>query len=203
MTPERWQVLMHASGLPENPETFLALAKAYGEPHRHYHTQAHIDDCLEKFDLLRGEAANPQAIELALWFHDAVYDPYRADNEQKSAEWATRFLREGHASVDVVGRVSDLILATQHAIVPADADTAILIDVDLSILGAETGRYSQFEEQVRREYRWVPRFVYRRKRAGILASFLDRPRIYASELFHSSFEQRARRNLREAIDNLG
>jgi predicted metal-dependent HD superfamily phosphohydrolase len=202
MSPERWQALMHALGLPESTEMFLALSKAYREPHRHYHTQAHIGDCLEKFDQLRDQASNPNAVELALWFHDAIYDPYRADNEQKSADWAARFLRDGNAPGDFVEQVCLLILATRHAVVPADADTAILIDVDLSILGADTSRYDAFEAEIRREYRWVPLFLYRQKRAAILQSFLQRPRIFASDLFHARYESPARGNLRAAIDRL-
>ena len=202
MSPELWQTLMHSLGLPESSETFLALSKAYQEPHRHYHTQAHIRDCLEKFDLLRDQAQHPEAIEMALWFHDAVYDPYRSDNEQKSADWATRFLRDAKAPGDFVEQVSNLILATRHAIVPTDSNTAILIDVDLSILGADTARYDEFEAEIRREYRWVPLFLYRKKRAAILQSFLQRPRIFASDLFHARYESLARRNLRAAIDRL-
>ena len=202
MNLDRWQSLMRALALPDNGETWLALGKAYREPHRHYHTQAHIADCLEKFDGLRDQAGNPCAVELALWFHDAVYDPYRADNEQRSADWAVRFLRDSAASGELADRVSELILATRHAVVPADIDTAILIDVDLSILGADTARYDEFEAQVRREYRWVPMLLYRRKRTAILQSFLQRPRIFTSDLFFASYESTARRNLTVAIDHL-
>jgi predicted metal-dependent HD superfamily phosphohydrolase len=202
MTPARWQALMHALGLAENANTLVALGAAYREPQRFYHTQAHITDCLDQFERLREQAQRPNEIELAIWFHDAIYRPHRSDNERRSADWASRFLRDSGASADVADRVSGLILATRHAIVPVDPDTAILIDVDLSILAADADRYAQFEADVRREYRWVPRFVYRRKRAAILASFLQRSRIYATDLFHARYEAPARRNLRAAIDSL-
>jgi predicted metal-dependent HD superfamily phosphohydrolase len=202
MTPERWQVLMHAMDLADNADTLAALRTAYQEPHRHYHTQEHIRDCLDKFELLREQALRPDEIELAIWFHDAVYRPHRSDNEQQSADWAVRFLTDSRAAADVAGRVWGLIMATRHAVVPSDPDTAILIDVDLSILGADADRYARFETEVRREYRWVPRFLYRRKRAEILRSFLQRPKIYATDLFNARYESQARRNLRAAIDDL-
>jgi predicted metal-dependent HD superfamily phosphohydrolase len=202
MTPDRWHALMLALDLPGNEATYFALCKAYQEPHRHYHTQAHIQDCLQQFDLLRAQAVDPSSIELAIWFHDAIYDPYHSDNEQKSAEWATRFLHEAGAASDCAERVSGLIMATRHAIVPSDHDTALLIDVDLSILGAGTVRYAEFEAEVRREYRWVPLFLYRRKRANILDSFRRRTRIFAGDLFHERYESQARLNLNWAIAGL-
>ncbi|HEY2344611.1 MAG TPA: N-methyl-D-aspartate receptor NMDAR2C subunit [Xanthomonadaceae bacterium] len=198
----RWQALLHSLDLREDAATFHALETAYREPHRHYHCERHIDDCLEQLDALRAQAGQPGAIELALWFHDAVYQPYRSGNEERSAGWASRFLAESGADGALSARVRELILATRHEAIATDPDTAILIDVDLSILGAGRERYDAFESDVRAEYRWVPRPLYRRERRRILESFLHRERIFLTDDFHERYESSARDNLKRAIGAL-
>lgn len=193
---------MQALALPDGEPTYAALIDAYREPHRHYHTTRHIEDCLSKFDLLRAQASRPDEIELALWFHDAIYRPYRPRNEEKSAEWAARFLAEAGAGDDLVARVRDFILVTRHEAVAADRDAAIVIDVDLSILGTCAEHYQRFEQQVRSEYRWVPGVIYRRERRKILGQFLARDRIFTTDEFFSRYEARARMNIEGAIRNL-
>ena len=199
MNQQRWFALMQSLHLPDGEDTFKALCEAYREPHRHYHTLRHITDSLEQFDLLRGQAKQPETIELAIWFHDAIYQPYRANNEQKSADWALRFLRSVGADNELLSRVQTLILATQHQANSRDIDTSILIDVDLAILGADPDRYRTFEQAIRREYRWIPDFLYRRKRTEILSSFLHRAKIFTSERFCIRYEAQARENLHLAI----
>lgn len=202
MKIERWHDLMHSLGLPASDATFHALDAAYREPQRRYHTTLHLDDCLAQFDSLGAQAEYPDAIELALWFHDAVYLPYKGGNEEKSAEWASRFLKEAGADAATIARIRDMILATRHDAVAADRDTAILIDIDLSILGADRDRFDAFEKEVRAEYRWVPRPLYCRERKKILKSFLQRDRIFSTDAFHGRFESAARENLVRAIDAL-
>jgi len=102
-----------------------------------------------------------------------------------------------------VERVRSLILATRHAAPATTPDAQLVSDIDLSILGADEATYAVFEADVRKEYRWVPSILFRRKRAGILESFLERPRIYNTEPFHARYELRARHNLAEAIRTLG
>lgn len=203
MTPDRWQTLMRRLGLAANEATFAALLAAYRQPHRHYHTPRHIADCLQQFDALRHEAEQPNAIELAIWFHDAIYDPYRSDNEQASADWAMRFLRENDLPAALQGRVVALILATRHDAIATDRDTAILIDIDLSILGSAADAYDTYRQAVRREYRWVPGPLFRRSRRAVLESFLRRERIFLTDQFHASHEARARDNIGNELARLG
>ena len=202
MNLARWHSLMRSMCLPESDDTFDALCAAYKEPHRHYHTGQHIDDSLEQFDRLRVHADRPAAIEIAIWFHDAIYKPYKSENEQKSADWAARFLHDASAEDILIDRVTNLVLATRHEAIAKDSDTAILIDVDLAILGASPDHYNAFEQAIRREYRWVPSFLYQRKRTEILNSFLGRTKIFTTDLFHTQYETRARENIRSAIANL-
>lgn len=202
MTRDAWKALMQRRGWGENEATFAALSAAYAQPHRHYHTARHIRDCLEKLDAIRAEAGEPDAIELALWFHDAVYDPYRSDNEQASADWAVRFLRENGAPASLQERMQAMILATRHEAAASDHDMAILIDIDLSILGSSADAYEDYRRAVRREYRWVPGPLYRRKRRAVLESFLDRERIFLTGHFQATHEACARRNIAAEIEAL-
>jgi predicted metal-dependent HD superfamily phosphohydrolase len=195
----RWQKLMDALGVAENLPTHDALAAAYAEKHRRYHTARHIDDCLNKLESARHLAQAPAEIEIALWFHDAIYDPYKSANEEKSADWACVFLAGNGVDPAQVERIRDLILATRHQAIAVDPDAQLLVDVDLSILGANETDYAEFEKNVRGEYKWVPAMLFRKKRAEILQSFLDRPQIYSTSFFSDRYEQTARANLAAAI----
>lgn len=97
MSPARWQRLMTQWRMPPSGDVYSSLESAYSEPHRHYHTGAHIDDCLEQLDSAPHIANFPEEVELALWFHDAVYKPLSSKNELKSAEWARTFLARIYA----------------------------------------------------------------------------------------------------------
>jgi predicted metal-dependent HD superfamily phosphohydrolase len=141
----------------------------------------------------------PAEVECALWFHDAIYEPMSKSNEERSANWATELLSSSGAAQDVVDRIRSHIMATRHEALTADADSRVVVDIDLSILGAEPSRYEEFERDVRKEYRWVPRFIYGPKRAAILQSFLDRPRIYQTKPMFDRFEERARLNVPKAV----
>lgn len=202
MKLERWKTLMTALRFNHNEAVFQSLIAAYAQKHRHYHTAVHIDACLQQLDRCTQQAGQPAEIEIALWFHDAIYRPLSGDNERKSAEWASRFMIENSATHEAVSRVHELIMVTRHNIETKTKDQALLVDIDLSILGTDEKTYSRFEEAVRREYRLVPSPLYRRKRAEILNSFLLRPTIYQNEPFRSELELQARANLANAIGRL-
>lgn len=190
---------MGSLGLPEETETFGALVTAYSEKHRHYHSSKHIDHCLRELDSALNIADEAAEVELALWYHDVVYDPYSSDNEERSADWACSLLNRHNVRAARVERVRALILATRHAAPATIPDAQLVVDVDLSILGADAAAYAVFEADVRKEYRWVPAIMFRRKRAEILESFLERPSIYNTEPFRARYELRARHNLAAAI----
>ena len=193
---------MSALGLGACRATFDALVAAYQEPQRRYHGAAHIAACLALLDEVRNLAEEPAEVELALWFHDAVYKTRAFDNEAKSADWAERFLAEAGADPAVAERVRDHILATRHAAEPAAGDTALTVDIDLSILGRPPETFDAFDRAIREEYAWVPGFLYRRKRAEVLQGFLDRPAIYITPALQERFEAQARANLERALGRL-
>lgn len=202
MTKERWHRLMSQWGAPGSDDTYFRLLAIYSEPHRRYHTAEHIDDCLAQLDDALPIAEAPEEVELALWFHDAIYDATSSKNEARSAQWASEFLKSADVSEERSSRVAAYILATRHSAEPLAGDAALVVDIDLSILGREMPEFETYEKAIREEYKWVPMLIYRRKRIEILQSFLDRPAIYQTRYFGKRFEQRARENLQWAIQQL-
>ncbi len=179
------------------------LLAAWSEPQRRYHTLRHLGDCLALFEETAHLATHPAEVEIALWFHDAIYDLKAKDNEARSADWALLALAEAQAGPDIHSRVQRLIMATCHAALPATDDERLLVDIDLSILGAAPERFDEYEVQVRQEYAWVPGPLFRRKRREILQGFLDRASIYSMPEFRQRFETQARENLQRSIVRLG
>lgn len=195
-----WQSAWAGLGVATaNNELYQRILNSYSEPHRHYHTLQHIRECFARFDQIRHLCQRPAEVELAIWFHDAVYDVRARDNEQNSARWARACLDAATLPVEIGQRVSQLIRATAHHSMAQDNDEKLLIDIDLCIFGSDPGRFEQYERQVRAEYGWVPGFVYRRERKKVLSSFLQRPSIYFSAYFHERHEMAARRNLRRSL----
>ncbi len=175
------------------------LLVRYGEPHRAYHTIEHVRHCLDEFEDARGLAGDPVAVEMALWYHDAVYDPRAADNEEKSAALARDVARSAGLPEVQGGRVAELIRASTHRRAPGDPDTRLFADIDLSILGQPEGAFDEYERQVRKEYGWVPEPAFRSGRSGILRSFLGRPSLYGTPYFREKYEAAARRNLERSL----
>ena len=202
MNIERWSRLMDAWGFDSNPETFEALLAAYSAKGRHYHTAKHVSSCLRHLDACVAMVEFPREVEFALWFHDAIYKPLYSNNERKSADWAASFLSEQGAAADEVARVHRLIMVTEHNAPTQSNDEAVLVDIDLSILGADSATYEIFESGVRKEYWFVPSFLYCKKRAQVLRGFLERPKIYTSGCFPATVERQAKENLSNAVTAL-
>lgn len=187
----------------DGANTFQDLAAAYDEPQRHYHTAVHIEDCLQQFDFAdRGLCLKPDNVEAALWFHDVVYDPRAFDNENRSAIWAREALGAAGARAEAIREIERLILLTKHTQAPTDACGALLIDIDLCILGRQPPVYARYCAMIREEFAWVEEALFREKRAEILSAFLKRPAIYRTDCFHSIFEKQARENIARELDSL-
>jgi predicted metal-dependent HD superfamily phosphohydrolase len=180
---------------------FADLAARYADGSRYYHNLTHLHEVLAVIDELAGAAPNPTAVRLAAWFHDAVYDSWAKDNEERSAELAAAVLGRIGLPRHLGTNVERLILLTKtHSADGADRDGQVLLDADLAILGADEGRYDDYARAIRREYAWVADTAYRDGRRRVLEGFLNRPRIYFSEALVRSQEGRARRNLRRELD---
>ena len=193
---------MSTMDLQSNEDTYQALLKRYSEKHRHYHTSKHIKACLKHFDSVHDLTDHPEEVELALWFHDAIYDPYSQDNELASAKWATTFLKDRKVNQDAISRIYNMIMATCHDAPAQSNDQSLLIDIDLSILGSKPEIYNGFETAIRKEYKWVPLFLYKKKRKEILDGFLAREKIYLNTYFYEKLEKQARENLADTVSRL-
>jgi predicted metal-dependent HD superfamily phosphohydrolase len=187
------------------PPPAAALNELLGrhlQPHRRFHSLRHLEECFASFAPMRSETEHPGEVQLALWFHDATYFPRRKDNEESSARFAEQVLRKAGAAPETLQRIRELILATRHDAVPHTQDARVLVDVDLSILGAASERFDEYETQLRAEYAHVPDVVFRVGHARILKQMLARPSIYCTAQFKSLLEAQARKNIERALARL-
>jgi len=200
---DRWLAFWKASGATGDPERpWRFLSDAYSEPQRKYHTLRHIGHCLEEFEPARGLAKDPVAVEMALWYHDVVYDPRSKENEERSAVLADE-------AAAVMGwdrgrreRITGLIRASTHVAAAEESDARLFTDIDLSILGQPWAIFDEYERQIREEYAWVSDPAFRSGRGALLRSFLARASIYGTPAFREKYETAARRNLSASIGRL-
>lgn len=195
----QWQDLMEALGLPENHDVHGQLISAYGEPQRHYHNLRHLEDCFSHFEQAKKWLIAPAEVLLALWFHDAVYQPRSSENELLSALWLRDVLENGDRPLSQIERICGHVLATQNHCAGEDLDRQFLLDIDLAILGSATDAFFQFDAKIRREYLWVPAETYHQQRLAVLTTFLERPHIYHTAYFREKYESLAHKNLTQAI----
>jgi predicted metal-dependent HD superfamily phosphohydrolase len=195
-----WRACFAEISLEPPYDVFETLIRYYAEPHRAYHTLQHIAECF--LQLAHAHREPSPAVRLALWFHDAIYDPRRAGNEEESAAYARRVLLAAGAGNETAASVENMIMATRHEALPATPEEALVVDIDLSILGAKQERFLQYEDQIREEYGWVEEGAFRKARVATLKSFLDRPFIYTTPRLRADLEPRARANLALSIDRL-
>ena len=138
MSLARWKQPWAELGLEARMELHADLRNAYSEPERAYHTLHHISECLQLLQQTQGLAQSSASIELAIWFHDAIYDPRRSDNEERSALWAQAELRRAGASPALQDRITSLVMVTRHDGEPQTRDEELMSDIDLAILGADS-----------------------------------------------------------------
>lgn len=203
LTPS-WQRAWAAIGARgDGAAVFTQLLARYSEAHRHYHTLQHLTECLGHFEAAAVRVNRTGELEMALWFHDAVYELRALDNEQRSADWAQTALRSAGVPTAAAARVHALVLITRHDALPQLPDEQLLVDIDLSILGAPPERFAQYERQIRQEYSWVPEALFKSKRREILAMFLARQPMYNTIYFQNRLGAQARENLGGALLQLG
>lgn len=181
-------MITRGGGMDRIAKWWRVVWKHYSEPHRQYHTLAHIRDMLS---LVTGEAA-----VAATWFHDIVYDPTRADNEDASAKLAATALRElgfGTPGIDVVAQM--IRATTTHDRNDLPQQALIFVDADVAVLGSPHDRYVAYRDAVRREYASLSDDEFVRGRRVVIERFLSRPQIYFTQTMREKFEAQARANL--------
>lgn len=169
----------------------------YAGPGRFYHNLDHLDDCLAKLDSVPElHSEERRLLRFALLWHDVVYDPGRTDNEERSARRSEHELREAGVDSAEAAEVRRLILLTRgHRVEPGDRLGALMVSIDLSILGAEPNVYGRYSDAIRREYAHVPEDAYRAGRRSVLQNLLAANPIFPDPAFAAKYEARARPNL--------
>ena len=194
--------LQRVGGTPE-VAIGRSLLRRYAERHRHYHNADHLAAVLSAVDQLAAEAAQPDVVRLAAWYHDAVYEPTRDDNERRSAELAERELRRLGLTDETVARVGALVRVTQtHRPPPGDADAEVLCDADLAVLAAPVAEYEEYVARVRREYRHLDDETWRVGRSAVLRGLLDRHELFRTPVGRR-WEPVARGNITAELAALG
>jgi len=197
-----------------NPESeFRKLQSLYNSSNRFYHNIGHIWSCVDALDYFKQTAEeniniqfqefkNYDAVEFALWYHDAIYSTRGHDNEERSANIAYKTCIAAGLSKKWAEREKELILATKHDSVQTALDSMLIVDIDISVLGKRGRLFDEYETNIRREYSWVPEEQFRQGRSVILQMFLDKEHIYSTEFFRERYEEQARENLQRSINSL-
>jgi predicted metal-dependent HD superfamily phosphohydrolase len=177
-------------------ELWQEVVKAHSSPGRHYHTLQHLEDLHAQLSEVRADLQDPDAVLLALVYHDFTYRVSRNDNEERSAQvMLERMLVALDLPEPMVLRAAAHIRATQRHEASADPDTDLFTDADLSILGSSRERYKVYTQQVRLEYRRYPDLLYKPGRRKVLAHFLAMPHIFKTAYFRDRCEEQARLNM--------
>ncbi|ENU81133.1 hypothetical protein F975_00994 [Acinetobacter sp. ANC 3789] len=190
-SPEYWSLQQHEQCLAE-------LLQAYQEPQRAYHQVQHIVECLALFEKVQSQIEDGLALQLAIFFHDVVYQPRSASNEQDSAMWMRQQLAGALPQTQLEKIVTWILATQQHATTP-ESDLVYLLDIDLAILGSSAVRFAEYQQQIRQEYVWVDELIYQEKRTQVLRQFYLAQPLYQTRYFQQHYEQQAKLNLLQAL----
>lgn len=191
----RWMSLFANPSNKIYAKTYNFLIKKYSEGHRKYHNFEHIISCLKHFDLVREKLTNPWNVEIAIWFHDVIYNILSKKNEIKSANAAIRFLNNLDTDQKTINIIFNLILATRHIEKPQVSDEKYIIDIDLAVLGSPHSEFLNYEYNIRKEYKIFPYSIYKKHRMIILNNFLQSDNIFLTDEFNKMYNNKARKNI--------
>jgi len=182
----------------ESGQIFDQLSRLYGDASRHYHDGGHIAVCLAAYDDAAAALGTDDAVEMALWFHDAIFEAGVRDNEAQSAEW---FANEasGYLPDDFIAGVKGLIMATDHRDPPQDFQAQFVVDVDLWGLAQPWDAFFADTHDLRREARRSTDEAFARGQGGFLRTLVDRPQVYSTAHFQALFEKDARHNIERLL----
>ncbi len=185
----------------EGPATiYVDLVRRYSEPHRRYHTCDHIAHCLKQFDLAADLMDNCDAVEMGLWFHDAIYEPGAADNELESAQLFEEITNDQQSLLKQ--SVYDLIMVTKHPEHPKCLDEKFMVDIDLSSFALPWGVFIQDSQAVREEFSHLPDERFFAGHLKFLNSLVRRPTFFFTDFFQTRYEAIARKNIARYMKDL-
>jgi predicted metal-dependent HD superfamily phosphohydrolase len=173
----------------------VEIANCYSTPGRHYHNLHHLDHISNELIAVKNDINDWQTIIAAVAYHDIIYDPLSHDNEEKSASLAYDRLTQLKWTSAQKEKCTEQIMATKYHQPSGNPDTNFLTDADLSILGADANRYTEYAEQIRKEYEGYPDDIYIPGRKKVLNHFLAMDAIFKTIYFISRYENKARSNM--------
>jgi predicted metal-dependent HD superfamily phosphohydrolase len=182
--------------------TFDDLLNDYFAEQRHYHDFAHITHLLNLLEDNKFRVRDEDVIYFSIWFHDVIYNTWKSNNEEKSADFAYEVLRHTSMSPERIEKVVEYIKATKTHTSTGDTDLELFLDFDLSILGSEEGIYDVYARQIREEFNSFPNFIYNRGRRKALRGMLEKRYIYHTDEFRKRFETQARENIQRELNTL-
>lgn len=174
----------------------------YSSKNRFYHTLNHLENLLNQLKDVKSEIEDWKGILFTLYYHDIIYKASKFNNEEKSAEFAVQRMEQLLVSKLIIGNCKNQILATKNHSINENSDTNYFIDADLSILGHDWNSYSNYYQNVRKEYSIYPDLIYNNGRKKFLKHFLSMQKIFKTEFFYQKFESNSRLNLQKEFDLL-
>ena len=184
-------------------EIFADIVARHSEPQRRYHGLGHLTALLELLTKHAPQVQPGSSSRLAIWWHDAVYDPTRPDNEEQSAVLARKHLERLSATPDLIDDVGYLILRTKnHWFGPSAEEGDLFIDADIAILGAPPAIYEAYTAGVRQEYAWATDDAFRAGRSAFLTKALTWPRLFRTDVFETAYAAQARENMARELASL-
>jgi predicted metal-dependent HD superfamily phosphohydrolase len=202
---EAWDSLAERLGLQaeSSKQIYSTLLAAYSAPERHYHTLDHISRMLSEFQEYRKMAADADWLDLAIWFHDSVYDFGASDNEEKSADLAEKLLKEEGLPELALSRIHDYVMATKHDTPPEGFGSELIADLDLAVLAVPYDQFLEYRNNIWQEYQG--RSLPEKFRLGTIKfyeSMLAKPSIFHTDIMREKYEAKARSNIEMALSEM-
>ncbi len=178
------------------------IAKNHSKKSRYYHNLSHLENLYHNLLFIKEEISDWDITLFALFYHDIIYNVLKQDNEDQSAKKAIEVLQTLSIASERIELCENMILATQGHQVSENTDINYFTDADLSILGSKWEEYEVYFKNVRKEYKYYPNFMYNKGRIKVLKHFIDMPRIFKTEHFYNTLENKAKNNLQQEINLL-
>ena len=180
-------------------ELWAEIERNYSDKKRHYHNLSHLENLLQQLTELKPQIKDWEVVLFSLYYHDVIYNSLKSDNEQKSAELAEKRMKSIGISLEIIEQCKAQIMATKAHFMSENEDTNFFTDADLSVLGQSWEMYSEYYQNVRKEYAIYPNLIYNAGRKKVLKHFLAMERIFKTDYFYLKFEQQARVNLENEL----
>ena len=181
---------------------WLEIERKYSEKERHYHSLSHLENMFSELEFVKDKILDFRTVSFSVFYHDVVYDATSKQNEEESAKFAqVRLTRLGLSETDIA-EISKQILATKSHQLSESSETNYLLDADLSVLGKESPIYTEYTQNIRKEYSVYPDFLYKAGRRKVLKHFLELDSIFKTEYFKQKYEVQARENIESELNRL-